>query len=277
MTPTLQQLITMLATREQIESWAAQQARAVPAGPQHLLCRVLGKHLMYVLQNDTALTPHLAMSGIWEPWVSMAIARHVKPGMRCMDVGACYGYYSLLMADIVGDQGYVEAWEPVHTDLLRTNTDVNGAQVCVMGYAMGEPNGDMAVFDELPKNSFFNAGGVAMRRAHPIVGSLGYRKAFRGPERSRYDFIKIDVEGAEADVWRALDRVKAESPDLTVCMEFTPQHHENPVGFLTGIVMEGFSIGTVGHDGFTRPCSIEEAATADTGDFRMLWLNKDSE
>jgi len=280
MTPTLKQLVAMSAPREQIENWARLHTQAVPAGPDHLLCRVLGKHLMYVLQRDTALTPHLALNGIWEPWVSMAIARHLQPGMRCLDVGACYGYYSLLMADIVGKEGFVEAWEPVHADLLRTNIAVNGASVHVVAGAMGTLStsaGMVALFEKPPQHLFFNAGGAAMRRADPLISrdTQSLRIPIEAPTPRPCDFIKIDVEGAEADVWRALDEVKAVSPSLTVCMEFTPKHHEDPQGFLGSIAAEGFTIGTVGHDGFTRPCSIEEAAVPDTGGFRMLWLSKE--
>jgi len=281
MTPTLKQLVAMNAPREQIENWARLHAQAVPAGTDQLLCRVLGKHLMYVLQRDTALTPHLALSGIWEPWVSMAIARHLQPGMRCLDVGACYGYYSLLMADIVGAEGHVEAWEPVRPDLLRTNIAVNGASVHVVARAMGTLStsaGMMALFEDSPARAFFNAGGATMRRAGKLtsfVESTTIGVPIEAPTPLPWDFIKIDVEGTEADVWRALDEVKAVSLSLTVCMEFTPKHHEDPQGFLGSIAAEGFTIGTVGHDGFARPCSIEEAVVPDTGEFRMLWLSKE--
>ena len=94
------------------------------------------------------------------------------------------------------------------------------------------------------------------------------------PDPGAYDFIKIDVEGAEADVWQALAGVRSLSPNLTVCMEFTPEKHENPVAFLELLTSDGFELGTVGHDGTPRSCSLDEALVPDTGNFRMLWLTR---
>ncbi len=103
--------------------------------------------------------------------------------------------------------------------------------------------------------------------------SLAHRLA-SFPAAERWDFIKIDVEGAEGDVWQALAGVRAESPDLTLCMEFTPSQHEKPDRFLAKIMDDGFELGTVGHDGVPRKIPFDEALVPDTGGFRMLWLTR---
>lgn len=274
MQPTFQQLVAQDATREQLEGWCRQQARAVPVTSELVLCRVLGKYLMYCLARDYALTPHLALDGIWEPWVTMAITRHLKPGMRCLDVGACYGYYSVLMGDLVGEAGLVEAWEPYHSDLLKHNAQLNGVPVSVFPDAMG-PGGDYVVVAPPPSDGLklFNAGGVEVvdedRDTYPYE-----RRVERHQPLGSFHFIKIDVEGYEAQVWDALGQVLLVNSDLTVCMEFTPSKHPDPLVFLAQIETDGFTIGTVGHDGVPRACSVDEALKPDTGDFRMLWLTR---
>ena len=120
------ELVSRDISREQLEDWCRKQTQMMPAGPDLVLCRVLGKYLMYVLQKDSSIAPHLACSGIWEPWITMAIARHLQPGMHCLNVGACYGYYSILMRDIVGPDGGVDAFEAEHRSLLSTNCEING-------------------------------------------------------------------------------------------------------------------------------------------------------
>ncbi len=40
------------------------------------------------------------------------IARHVRPGMTCLDVGANVGFYTLLFSSLCGDSGKVVAFEP---------------------------------------------------------------------------------------------------------------------------------------------------------------------
>lgn len=268
-----QSLLQYDATREQLEEWCRSKAQAIPVGADLVLCRVLGKFIMYTLARDSALTPHLALSGMWEPWVTMAIARHIKPGMRCLDVGACYGYFSLLMADIAGDTGHVEAWEPYHADLLQHNASVNGLPIYVVPQAMG-PIGTQVIVKPPPSDELklFNAGGVQVRPDKEMLCSYERRVVAGRPEIG-FDFIKVDVEGYEAEVWEALGLPHYDRP-VTVCMEFTPSKHQMPNVFLDRIKHDGFVLGTVGHDGVPRPCSHEEALEPDTGDFRMLWLTR---
>jgi len=275
MQPSFQSLLAADASREQIEEWCRHQSRALPIAHSTVLSRVLGKYLMYTLCQDLAITPHLAFNGIWEPWVTMAIARHVKPGMRCLDVGACYGYYSILMADLAGQDGRVEAWEPIYSELVTANAGLNGLAVVTQPCAMGTAGGSVKLYRD-PGNEIglYNAGGGSPVTDHRNEPDDEFEVEVREPA-GLYDFIKIDVEGAEADVWKAL-RVGRFTDPVTVCMEFTPSKHVEPSLFLLDIVSDGFRLGTVGHDGVPRECSIEEALVPDTGDFRMLWLTRRS-
>jgi len=277
-----QSLIAADASREQIEEWCRSktQSYAVPLeGGPAVACRVLGKYIMYGAAADSALMPHLALNGIWEPWVTMAIAHHVKPGMRCMDVGACYGYYALLLADIAGPGGHVQAWEPVWDHIVTLNAQVNGLPVQVIAKAMASSEATLSPV--LPRRDrFFNAGDVKLI-PYDAAGRWFRKVDARPPElgdpaapEEPWDFIKIDVEGAEADVWMALAGVRSRSPSLTVCMEFTPKSHPEPRQFLEQIHADGFAVGTVGHDGVPRPITTDEALVPDTGDFRMLWLTR---
>lgn len=267
---TVQQLVARDATREQIEDWARQHTQSY-SGSDHVICRVLGKFVMQVDPDDDSLAPHLVLNGIWEPWVTMAIVRHVKSGMRCLDVGACYGYFSLLMADIAGCDGYVEAWDPIWGGSVALNARMNGLRVKVRQSLMGT-NMDALFEFKVPQGTMYNAGNVHLCPCG-ILGTLP-RVRMDKPDSSAFDFIKIDVEGAEADVWEALAGVREQSPNLTVCMEFTPGKHADPEGFLAKLHADGFALGTVGIDGFPRPVDTAEALTPDTGDFRMLWLTR---
>lgn len=277
---TLTDLLQAKLPREHIELWCRQQARGISISGDLVLSRVLGKYLLYSLGTDSAITPHLAMDGIWEPWVTMAIARHVAPGMRCLDVGACYGYYTVLMADLVGRAGSVTAYEPVPEtyELLAGNLSLNGLlQRCtVRRRAVGAQTDQQAILEELPRNGLGlrNIGGTSVRPWDPVIhGHLARHEytSFEAPV-GHYDFIKIDAEGAEADVWSVVTSCMSEH--AAVCMEFTPRRHEDPRQFLRDVRVDGFLLGTVGSDGTPRKISEDEALVPDTGDFRTLWLTK---
>ncbi len=261
-------------SREQIEEWCRQRTQSYPDGLGAIVSRVLGKYIMYSASNDTALTPHLALDGIWEPWISMAIARHLTTGMSCLDVGACYGYYSLLMSDIVGSAGYVEAWEPIWGKALLKNAEVNGLPVTLQSHLMGTQDGALYQY-QLTTHEWFNAGGIDLVPEPNALLAGTSQATMRRPDKPQvWNFIKIDVEGMEHDVWEALRPSLAVSPEVTVCMEFTPGAHADPMGFLRQVEQDGFKLGTVGHDSVPRAVEAAVAGIPDTGDFRMLWLTR---
>jgi len=268
MTTSLRRFLALSPTREQLEAWCQQHARVVPAG-EHNLCRVLGSKLIYAHQRDYAIMPHLALHGIWEPWVTLAIARHVKPGMSCLDVGACYGYFTLLLEELIDGDGYVEAWEPVWNEVLAASLSVNGSLAVLRPFSMGTGN--------LPAMICAPPGGGALFNAGNLRGGPRFAERGQVPTHGKYDFIKIDVEGAEIDVWKALTMTGClKKSSVVVCMEFTPSKHSDPLRELEMIGEAGFDMGSVGHDGIPRPCSLEEVLIPDTGDFRMLWLTRSS-
>lgn len=115
-------------------SWAAFQIACRTAcqttylGNDTLLCRVLGKYLLYADSQDRGIVPHLCSDGFWETWMTLAVARVLQPGWQCIDVGANHGYYTLLMADAIGASGRILALEPNPklAALLQQTLDVNG-------------------------------------------------------------------------------------------------------------------------------------------------------
>jgi hypothetical protein len=59
--------------------------------------------------------------------VAQTLTRLVQPGWICVDVGAHLGYFTLLLADLVGDRGHVFAFEahPDNCYWLRENIALN--------------------------------------------------------------------------------------------------------------------------------------------------------
>jgi len=129
----------------------------------------------------------------------------IAPGMHCWDVGANIGFYTCLLARLVGPTGRVVAFEPAGgtRDRLQENIALNGlsnAKVvpCAVGAAQGEAQihySDAGLFEgtasllELP----------GRRRSEPVSVETIDRLVQR---LGQPDFLKIDVEGAQLDVWR---------------------------------------------------------------------------
>ncbi len=198
-----------------LEAVSRQESRALYLGEETVLCRVLGKYLMYADSQETGITPHLCMDGYWESWITVALARTLRPGWHCLDIGANHGYYTLIMADAVGQRGRVVPVEPTPrlAELLRQTLDVNGFPgVTVVQKAASRTDGDTLRL-VVPARRSMNA------RLSEVAGptdavfdveTVTVDALTR--EWPRVDLIKIDVEGAEEDVWQGMQRTIAAEP-----------------------------------------------------------------
>lgn len=260
--------------RSDIEKWCRSQTQVAYLGDHRALCRVLGKYLMYVDTRDLSLAPHMMLNGFWEMWVTQAIVDYVKPGMRCIDVGANVGYYTLLLSDLVGDQGRVSAFEPLEElhHLLHDAISVNGfgAIAHVNGIALGATSGEteLAFAPHLLGSSAIGGfdGATSSRRVRETTIDRTHHGAI--------DFVKIDVQGYELEVLNGMLGTIAQSPKIAIAMEFTPGEHMDPQGSIEKIEAMGLRVQAIGTDGQVRPISLEDATKADTGDHRMLWLTR---
>ena len=73
--------------------------------------------------SDNTISPTIISTGEWEPLESMLVRNLLREGDFVIDIGANFGWYSLLMAEIVGDNGIVIALEPEQEnfEILRKN------------------------------------------------------------------------------------------------------------------------------------------------------------
>lgn len=120
-------------------------ARAVPLPDGTILCRALGRYPMVVEGRDLGLSARLMIEGFWDYAVVSFIARVLRPGQVAIDAGANLGFLTLLMADMVGPAGRVEAVEPnaALARLAERNLVMNGlaAQVRIHQAAAAERGG----------------------------------------------------------------------------------------------------------------------------------------
>jgi FkbM family methyltransferase len=120
--------------------------------------------------------------------------------MVCWDVGANVGFYTLLLAELVGTGGRVFAFEPVprNVELLRRHVEMNRYRnVRVFPCALGDFDGETG-FDPGPSTS---TGHIAVGGPLKVSCSRADTLLTAG-EVEAPDVIKIDVEGAEANVLR---------------------------------------------------------------------------
>lgn len=159
------------------------------------------------------------MNGVWEPWVSIAMARLVKPGMRCLDIGANVGYYSVLMAGLVEPFGHVDCVEASQRPfaILGDNLRVNGCRAQSWHFAASDQmervtlyNGEWDIGCGTTERALLASAKIGEVREEPV-------EAYRCDVllRGKMDFIKIDAEGMD---YRALRGCQGLLGDRTVVM-----------------------------------------------------------
>jgi FkbM family methyltransferase len=260
--------------REPLARACEARARAVYLGNNRVLCRILGGYPLVADGRDNGITPHLALSGHWELWCTMAVARYVRPGMRCLDVGASTGYYTVLLAALTGEEGYVQAWEPAEfaRECLHCTVELNGFEerVEIVAAAASDgfaPCGAARLVYISPRN----LGSAEVRDALTEGQAIGLQAIDLLWQGGPPDFVKIDVEGHEARVWQGARRILSATGRRAVLLEFTPAKCKNPSVFLQSIADAGYTLRTLDADGHVETREI----SLDGPGYTMLWLQKE--
>jgi FkbM family methyltransferase len=269
--------------RSAIEAWVKKQTQVAYVGDQQSLCRVLGRYLMYTSTQDLSLTPHLMLDGFWEMWITMRVSRFLRPGMRCIDVGANVGYYTVLMADFVGAEGHVQAWEPnyILTALLERSLQVNGLRDRVEVVPRPALDRKQEVLLRLESPGCWGSAFVVEDKqprgptSHLFTGDVFHDLHTGLPlddlSQDHVDFVKVDAEGSEDRVWDGAAALRARSPSAVWLVEFNPSKYSDPKGFLEKLGAEGRRLAAVGENGELRPAP----ATSVLADpYTMLWVDR---
>ena len=261
--------------RPLLETVSRDHSRAVYVGNRTLLCRVLGKYLVYADAQETGITPHLAMDGYWESWITLAIARAVRPGAHCLDIGANHGYYTLVMADAAGPNGRVVPVEPTPrlAEMLRQTLDINGFPGVEVLAKAATDSDDRTLQLVIPARRSLNARlSDEAEATDEVVPVQSVTVDAITRDWPRVDVIKIDVEGAEEGVWQGMQRTISQNPGLILILEFNVARYDDPKGFAQAIKSVGFPLRYIDIDAEVKDVTVDELLTNQVGDDWMLYL-----
>lgn len=265
-------------SREKMEFFCRSNCQNVYLGNKTVLCRVLTKYLLYADTEDIGIVPHLCLDGYWESWITMALARSVKSGWYCIDIGANHGYYTLLMADVIGSLGKVLAIEPNPklVKILEKTINVNGFQdrVDIIQKAISNTNTDKIEL-VIPRGFGINATitkDATLNDDVILVETLTLDNLTK--DFHHIDLIKIDAEGAEETIWKGMSEVLYKNRDIVIIMEFNCSRYKNPTAFLEDIQKEGFILRYIDYDSEIKSLTTEKCLSERFGEDWMLFLKR---
>src|ERR1700722_6587167 len=183
--------------------------------------RVLG-HLFRAPTLDRLAALWMYKLGILGREETQMLRRLLRPGMTVLDVGANQGLYTLLLAKLV-HPGRVFAFEPqpLLYQQLVLNVETNRVDnVLCRNLAISSSSGRLILQPgtlNLGDNRIVTGTTPAPGQIKVDAISLDENFADR-----KIDFLKIDVQGGEAEALFGARRVLAENIDLVVMFEFWP-------------------------------------------------------
>jgi FkbM family methyltransferase len=165
--------------------------------------------------------------GTTEPAVQAALLALVQPGMVVYDIGANVGFFTVILARLVGPTGRVVAFEPLvrNVDWLHHNMRVNGFdQVEVRSAAVGATSGitSFLTSTENTWGSLASSGKSVASPAGVVDVSVIALDDLAATDAPRPHLLKIDIEGGEVDALRgAAAFLERERPILLVELHST--------------------------------------------------------
>ncbi len=156
--------------------------------------------LRWRLYRDRHIDRELISRGVFEPATTRRLESVVRPGMRVIDVGANFGYFTLLLARAVGSRGHVWAFEPArcYRDRLCEHLAMNDLADRVTVVPVGLSDADRQCWISV---------GECSATLHPIPGQGARNRELitlrRFDDWSReqslgpVDLLKVDLDGHE--------------------------------------------------------------------------------
>ncbi|MGB1139856.1 MAG: FkbM family methyltransferase [Halioglobus sp.] len=176
--------------------------------------------------QDQFVSRQLREEGIWEPYETTLLLSLLRQGDVFVDVGANIGYFSLLAAARVGEEGAVIAIEPdpENCRLLRQSLKHNGlaSRVQLVEGALSDADGAGELYlseDNLGDHQIYSDG--TGRSAVSIALYNG--SDLLAPLTPRIDVMKVDTQGSEWQVMQGIAPL-LERQDTTphIMIELTP-------------------------------------------------------
>lgn len=177
---------------------------------------------MWLDMSDVGLSSELYLRGIREAHATAEFQDRLRPGQVIVDIGANIGYYALMEARAVGEEGQVYAIEPVDENvaLLQKNVEANSyGNVEVYNMAIGDRN----CVKEINLSNQSNLGTFC---ENLDLDPSGKKKAVEVKTldsflqgKRRPDIVRMDVEGYEFEILKGMKKTFENAGSLDLFIE----------------------------------------------------------
>ena len=149
----------------------------------------------------------LAISGTREEQLVYVLRNTIQPSNAVLDLGANIGYYTLMMAKLVGDGGFVYAVEPAieNYELLQKNVSLNNFQDRVETFQLAISNKkgiEKLYLSEYSNMHSLNPNIGFSRKQYVNIDAVDLNSFLK--DKPEISLIRMDVEGYEVEILEGL-------------------------------------------------------------------------
>lgn len=208
------------------------------------------EHKMFLDPHDSM---RLAINEIYEPTETELLKKLIKKGDIVLDIGAHIGYYTLIMAKLVGKEGKVFAFEPEPSNykILQKNVEINSYHNVVLEKkAAADRNGIIDLYLSLDSSGMHRIYPSKHCKDKIQINSLKLDNYFQNSKfLNKIGLIKIDVEGAEFNVLKGTIEILKNNKKIKLLLEFIPDSIKEcgnqPIELVEFLISHGFQISYI--------------------------------
>ncbi len=209
--------------------------------------------------------------GTYERDTVVLCGRLLRRGDVVMDVGAHAGYFTVLFARLVGPQGRVYAFEPHPRNFAVLTRNVRRrrlANVVLLNKAVADRDGVMSLH-ETAGSLGHSLVAVKPGSRPTTVGVVSLDGFAEESGVAHVALVKVDVEGAEPEVFQGMRALLHRSPRLALIQEFKPSllvmAGREPAAVLRALTGAGLAVSVIGRGGGLSPIRAGEEEDAARG------------
>lgn len=259
---------SLLTLTNQVNDLSTQitNSGVIKTGNHEILVKLFNGLKIYLDTRDIAVVPHLALDKIWEPQITKAWLKMVKPNDTVFDIGANFGYFGLLA-------GFKTNKKTSKVVLIEANTNLipyisktislnwYNEQSIIENFAVSNINGEVTLNilkDYIGSSSIQSVEKLDSYMHNKMDIKLNESLKVQGITLDKYcqehdiksiDLLKMDIEGYEDKAYMGMRQIVRTSPNLTMFIEFTKDGYANPKKFYNQLIEDFGNVYIIDNDG----------------------------
>jgi FkbM family methyltransferase len=264
----LQERLARIETRQAdvLEHASKSRTTIMQTGEHEILVKLYNGLKIYLDNRDIGVVPHMALDGIWEPEITHAWNSLVRKNDTVFDIGANFGYFGLLAAQMTDKKNskivFVEA-NPHLIPYIEKTLALNWykEQSAVENVAVSDKPG--AVTLNILEDYIASSSVHTVDQLEKYLGTKMNLKLDEGvkvPAIAIDDYckknsiksislIKMDIEGYEDVAYAGMRKTIQVSPDVTMFIEFTKEGYKKPKEFYRQMLSDFGSVYLINSSG----------------------------